>query len=90
MFVQRDHQVTGLINLLSLALRLLTIIEFVVNECHCAYYLSALRNHSSYFVCFLPDSTLPIVTKASEESDRLTNGCKLGASWNRILVIILG
>ncbi len=32
MFVQRDDQVTGLINLLSLALRLLTIIEFVVRR----------------------------------------------------------
>jgi transposase len=32
MFVQRDHQVTRLINLLSLALRLLTIIEFVVRR----------------------------------------------------------
>jgi hypothetical protein len=35
-----------------------------------------LRNHSSYFVCFLPDYTFPIVTKASEESDRIPNGCK--------------
>lgn len=32
MFVQRDDQVTGLINLLSLALRLLTLIEFVVRR----------------------------------------------------------
>ena len=32
MFVQRDDQVTGLIHLLSLALRLLTLIEFVVRR----------------------------------------------------------
>jgi transposase len=32
MFVQRDDQIIGLINLLSLALRLLTIIEFVVRR----------------------------------------------------------
>ncbi|PHJ60651.1 hypothetical protein VF07_35265 [Nostoc linckia z6] len=32
MFVQRDDQLTGLIHLLSLALRLLTIIEFVVRR----------------------------------------------------------
>ncbi len=32
LFVQRDDQVTGLIHLLSLALRLLTLIEFVVRR----------------------------------------------------------
>ena len=32
MFVQREHHVTGLIHLLSLALRLLTLIEFVVRR----------------------------------------------------------
>jgi transposase len=32
MFVQRDDQVQGLFNLLSLGLRLLTLIEFVVHR----------------------------------------------------------
>ncbi|MBD2532399.1 hypothetical protein H6G97_23590 [Nostoc flagelliforme FACHB-838] len=59
MFVQREYQVTGLIHLLSLALRLLTLIEFVVRR--------QLEAQSKTFTGSYPDNPKKQTNKPTAE-----------------------
>ncbi|MDF5740299.1 MULTISPECIES: transposase [unclassified Nostoc] len=60
MFVQREDQVTGLIHLLSLALRLLTLIEFVVRR--------QLEAQSKTFTGLYPDNPKKQTNKPTAET----------------------